>query len=218
MNGPPPRFVIKGIKPRRVPVDPKGREFMRCLWRTDNDVECGEFALWPKSMWEHIVGSHLSIGKDAEGRFDFNIANARVHGCRWSECQRYAHGERPSPFILGMHVKTHMPDSSERSYHRGKHNKSNSLQAPHSQSWPLRNTQRDERNDAAGLPLTSALVLRNLARMIPKTPTGSIKAEESLVWKVFAPVKEQLFYVMAHNQTLRDYLPALAKAINAGGG
>jgi len=96
------------------------------------------------------------------------------------------------------------------------------------------NTATDERSDAAGLPLASVLVLRNLARQMAKlegpgepvdqrvstSSDGSIQGEESDGWvkRVFAPVKDQLYFVMAHNITLREYMVSLNKAIAAGGG
>ncbi|KAF1956912.1 hypothetical protein CC80DRAFT_491777 [Byssothecium circinans] len=135
------------------------------------------------------------------------------------------------------------------------------------------NTITDEANDAAGLPLASVLVLRNLARQlgklsppssvheIPDSPhspihkrtfsesspehrrtTGAKKprlsdaardaereirrdeeeeqeaAKAGWVPRVFAPVKEQLAFVMSHNLTLRNYMGALFKAIAEGGG
>ncbi|KAF2642806.1 hypothetical protein P280DRAFT_275890 [Massarina eburnea CBS 473.64] len=137
------------------------------------------------------------------------------------------------------------------------------------------NTNTDEANDAAGLPLASVLVLRNLARQLGKlsppspiheltdSPNSSLhkrtysesnpehrrstgakkprlsdatreaERERDIVrdeqdeqeaamagWvpRVFAPVKEQLGFVMSHNLTLRNYMGPLFKAIAQGGG
>jgi chromatin structure-remodeling complex subunit RSC9 len=42
---------------------------------------------------------------------------------------------------------------------------------------------------------------------------------ETVGWvpRIFAPVKEQLYFVAAHNITLRNYMVGLLKAIYAGG-
>lgn len=133
------------------------------------------------------------------------------------------------------------------------------------------NTQTDENQDAAGLPLASVLVLRNLARQLGKlNPPAAIdeipdspvrkrnrddspdhrrttsgkkprlsdagreaqqreneeferedrEAESSAGWvpRIFAPVKEQLYFVLAHNLSLRNYMVGLLKAVSAGGG
>ena len=132
------------------------------------------------------------------------------------------------------------------------------------------NTGTDEGQDAAGLPLSATLVLRNLARQMAKldppppfpssassTPNGKrrrenddsngdrrrrssgagkrprtstvneddevereMEREDETGWvrKVFAPIKEHIYFVFAHNLTLKDYLAPLMKAIAAGGG
>lgn len=249
MNGPTPRFVIRGIKPRLIPVDAQGHEFMRCLWHLDDGSECGEFSQRPKDMWEHVVSAHLGLVKDGTGKYDFTSLDGRTYVCHWSGCTRFSsQPAAASSFAVGMHLKTHLPDSSERAYHRSKHNRStqdeemfdvtigevvvssNALVAgtsstPHARptTWSTKNTAIDERADASGLPLTSALVLRNLIRNIPGTEAAGGDAEqggeeeEALVWRILAPVKEQLFFVMAYNQSLREYLPALTKALEVGG-
>ncbi|KAF2874461.1 hypothetical protein BDV95DRAFT_487869 [Massariosphaeria phaeospora] len=126
------------------------------------------------------------------------------------------------------------------------------------------NTATDETGDAAGLPLASVLVLRNLARQLGKlNPPPSVheisgspshkrtlsdsnnpeqrhsasasakkprlsdaedaneeeQKAENVGWvpRVFAPVKEQLYYVKAYNLTLRNYMGGLLKAVADGG-
>lgn len=219
VNGTSPRFVIKGIKARRVPVDAKGRAFMRCVWHMEDmeNSECGEFALWPKHMWEHIVERHLNLTKDVDGKYGFP-QDSQTFRCKWADCKRFMN-DPTSAFTLGMHVKTHLPDASERAYHRSKHNKQRETKPQDPgpiQSWHNHNTQVDERRDAAGLPLSSVLVLRNLARQIPKTPSGLKAVDgESLVEKYFLPVREKIYTVMAYNQSLGNYLPSLITAIDA---
>ncbi|KAF2116266.1 hypothetical protein BDV96DRAFT_544953 [Lophiotrema nucula] len=46
------------------------------------------------------------------------------------------------------------------------------------------------------------------------------KEADSVGWvpRVFSPVKDQLYYVMAHNLTLKNYMGGLFKAISQGGG
>lgn len=235
MNGPTPRFVIKGIKPRRVPVDPQGRAFSRCLWRVESG-ECGDFALDGKSMWEHIVSSHLGVSKNDEGQYVPDVTDTTTYSCKWAGCTRFADSAAASAFTIGMHVKTHMPDISASAVQRAKHNVLNGEQqataVPASKAWTMQNTLTDERNDAIGMPLTSALVLRNLARVLPKTSIAvvedaedaedgmDIESEkkegvENVLWTYFGGVKDQLYYVMAHNQPLREYLAPLAQSIVA---
>ena len=106
------------------------------------------------------------------------------------------------------------------------------------------NTQTDERNDAAGLPLASVLVLRNLVRQLPRVETPVPRLDDSrqtnmteayepkgtrykseaeengeIGWveRLFAPVKEQLYFVMAYNMTLREYIVSVTRALAAAG-
>lgn len=329
INNPPGtalRFVIRGIRPRPAPVDSRGRAYMRCLWHLNkDDADCGEFALAAKQMWEHIVTSHLNLVKGADGVYHFTHKSSQLYSCKWAGCQRFTTAtDAVSPFAVGMHVKTHLPDTSTMAYQRSKHNLNNvEVAAPQQSSqntstngplqngnndtyavngritppatpsamsetgayptalppkpqvptsvWPFHNTMTDERNDAAGLPLSAAMVLRNLARNIPRTEAASdeeaklyaqthhsgrqrssltngnhhkhaegmvhdhnedangddsmmapakeeLTGGDVLLWRVFSPIRNQLFYVMAHNQPLREYLATIAKAISRGGG
>lgn len=85
------------------------------------------------------------------------------------------------------------------------------------------NTVIDERGDAAGLPLTSALVLRNMARNLPKTNpnrnTGvgenEVGGDDRELWirKLFGPIMAKLWFVMAHNRSLAGYMADLMAVV-----
>lgn len=217
MNGPTPRFVIRGIRARTVPVDPQGRAYSRCLWHLEGETECGEFAANGRSMWEHIVTTHLGVAKDEAGQHLLDVADTALHNCCWAGCTRFDGVAAASAFIVGMHVKTHMPDVSTTSTTKARHNVTpEAITNTTSTAWTMQNTMTDERFDAIGLPLTSALVLRNLARMLPKTSAGTKadgEANENVLWDYFGGIKDQLFYVMAHNQPLREWLAPLGQRL-----
>lgn len=86
-----PKYTIKGVRPRAVPVDSRGRPYLRCLWRTPvvqsveaaantngstdkpQYQECDLSVARTEEMWEHIVSAHLGIPKDPEsGKFTLN--------------------------------------------------------------------------------------------------------------------------------------------------
>lgn len=219
MNGVTPRFVIRGIRARAVPVDLQGRVYSHCLWHVDGEAECGEFAAHGKSMWEHIVSAHLGLTKDETGQYILDLADTAVHNCCWAGCTRFDGVAAASAFIVGMHVKTHMSDVSSTSTERAKYNITSDqepITKTADKAWTMHNTMTDERFDAIGLPLTSALVLRNLARMLPKTSAGlknNGEVNENVLWEYFGNVKDQLFYVMAHNQPLREWLAPLGQRL-----
>lgn len=248
LPGNPPKYTIKGVRPRTLPVDAKGKPYIKCLWRVPasapangvdkmdgmdgpaaasaTKTECGEWRAKPREMWEHIVQAHLSIMRDENGKYkiDPDVDNERRYECRWGSCRRFAASTgsaETNPTIVSRHVQTHLPDSSGSAARREKRDVSptDTDSAPASAPKTWLNTQTDERNDAAGLPLASVLVLRNLARQMAKIG-GSVEIEEESGWvrRVFAPVKEQLYFVMALNQSLREYISGLIRAIAAGGG
>lgn len=84
-----PKYTIKGVRPRATPVDPRGRPYLRCLWRTPvvqsvesvglngsigqdkpQHQECDLSVAKPEEMWEHLISVHLGIAKDPEsGKF-----------------------------------------------------------------------------------------------------------------------------------------------------
>lgn len=280
------KYVIRGIKPRLVPVDYRGRELSRCLWRVDSNGvtqeysaifavtdgrECGEFFPSSAAMLEHILSSHLHLPRkrptpplpaavtDAKSKsplnismrlFDFSAADpARKYDCQWSTCSHSASLiEASSSWVqralLARHIETHLPDATATASLRNKHN----AKADTSDKAPLEtflwlNTMTDERHDAAGVPLGASLVLRNIARGIAKLPPGPAVEEAlkklaperkqsaegaekkqdepsgSIVMKrIFDPVKDQIFFAMAHNHVLKDYLGSFLKAVAQGGG
>jgi len=188
----------------------------------EGGAECGEFAAHGKSMWEHIVTAHLGVMKDETGQYILDVADTAVHNCCWAGCTRFDGVAAASAFIVGMHVKTHLPDASSTSSQRAKYNNIPDQEIStnmSSKAWTMQNTMTDERSDAIGLPLTSALVLRNLARMLPKTSVGlrdDGEVNEDVLWDYFGAVKDQLFYVMAHNQPLREWLAPLGQRLTGG--
>ena len=225
-----PKYTIRGIRPRSVPVDPSTkRQYMRCCWIASNAVngqpelnhltqgECGEFASGARAMWEHIVGAHLKVPRDQEtGQWllepkpDIDMENGdtittskpQIYNCYWANCTHFPTGT-DSAFVAGQHVKTHLPDTSIKQAIHARHNRAaedlrpsmlsvrtvntgySSTQSSNnyytssdkSQSFVPNfryfNTAADEANDAAGLPLSSVLVLRNLARQLNKIPPPS---------------------------------------------
>lgn len=267
-QGPIAKYTIKGLRPRAVPVDLRGRPYMPCQWlipappsttlppQLPNQPPrpklqpCNEYAFKPAQMWEHVLSSHLGLPYDAAtGKFDLEIVRStsdpmvdvkpdikplpeRRYDCKWGGCRHFAatNGES-NPHVVAKHIKTHLPDDSPQSAHRSRHNRAppppSDADSDHSTPTPgaasakaqkyFLNTATDERNDAAGLPLASVLVLRNLARGFGKMDAAS-GGDESWVRSVFAPVKEQLYYVMAYNLSLREYIASLTRAVAAAGG
>ncbi|KAI9714161.1 MAG: hypothetical protein M1812_006489 [Candelaria pacifica] len=212
LPGPVNKFIIKGIRYRHTPKDLNGRLYLRCHWRITDDKVCGDFLSEAKTLHEHLLLSHLHIPKDENGKWDTSVKEGRTYNCRWTGCTRYP-GEH-NAWDVGYHIKQHLPDKNALLHQsRNKTPGPGLLQDAELMTHVWYNTAVDERGDAAGLPLTAALVLRNLARNLPR-PANS--EEVSWTSQLFAPVMPQLWFVMAHNRPLAVYITDLANAISAG--
>ena len=251
------KFIIKGIRSRHLPMDTKNRLYSRCLWRSPgNQVVCGHFFLKPQEIWDHIVSTHIPSAPRSDHKLDLSEPTATNHNesqmydCYWAGCRRFAgQGGTNNPYELAIHVKTHLPDASALAIHRAKHNRSIPTAPPSRsdpafrdyvpadtdfqnrdavceyQSWYT--TAVDERGEAAGLPLTSVLVLRNLARNIPK---ATIALEDETVdplvtraegvdgWieRLFGPLRGSLWNVMAYNRPLAAHVADLLRIVESG--
>ena len=251
VNGINHKFIIKGIRPRHAPMDPKGRVYSRCLWKIQGSKPCGDFFLKPKHMFDHLVYDHLGIDRHVDGTWDFastTRSSQRPNDCYWSNCRHFMNeGKVPSPYQLGMHIKTHLPDVSNKSVLRQKYNRTPANQTvlpakkTHGNTASTgavkvdpaqgreatynyqmyQNTAVDELGNAAGLPLTSVLVLRNLARNIPKAiALLNISKRDSFridcMEKLFGPLKDRFIHVMAHNRPLAGYVSDVLGLLDKG--
>lgn len=245
------KFIIKGIRPRHAPMDPKGRVYNRCLWKVPGSKACGDFFMKPKHLFDHIVYDHLGIDRRSDGTWDFESstrASQRPNDCYWSSCRHFTNGGKaPSPYQLGMHIKTHLPDMSNKAVLRQKNNRTpaNQTALPGKETnscnvstgtmnvdpaqgreatynyQMYQNTTVDELGNAAGLPLTSVLVLRNLARNIPKAAALLDTINRDIfridcMERLFGPLKDRLIFVVAHNTPLAGYVTDVMGLLEKG--
>ena len=248
----PPKFIIKGIRPRRAPKDAKGRAYIPCLWTNPSKKPqdqaaketCGSFYHNPEQLFTHIVKDHIGLTWDAnEGKWEFDKLRRHAKelkyrfNCHWAECQHFGKGI-DSPYKVGMHVKTHLPSHPETATEQFKHNtakrrrisdKEASIKAdkhfekyvgkdlpPIYQEFGWNNTAMDERGNATGLPLTAVLVLRNLARTIPRAVTGVESDRSTKTWmeQLFFPMMGQFYHIVAVNKVLAPNMYDLLETID----
>ena len=157
-NNGAPKYTIRGIRPRSVPVDPSTKKpYMRCCWHPPSllngfsdtkhstaKIECGEYASGSKAMWEHIVSTHLKVPRDETGKWlleqkpDIDMENGDAvsptkptkYFCHWGGCAHFGPTGTDSAFEAGQHVKTHLPDTSLRYAIHARHNRTPSNSAP----------------------------------------------------------------------------------------
>lgn len=162
-----PKYTIRGIRPRSVPVDPSTKkQYMRCCWHppsllnghadskhSTTKIECGEFASGARAMWEHIVSAHLEVPRDQEtGQWllepkpDIDMENGdavsvtkpRKYSCHWGGCTHFQGNDTESAFVAGQHIKTHLPDTSIKQAIHSKHNRTPSESRPLTSSAQVR--------------------------------------------------------------------------------
>lgn len=209
------KFIIHGIRARPRPLSVDGREYARCLWTTPSATSqsrCGQFYLQPEKMWRHILSDHLQAKKNEQDQYD----NVEQHlTCTWGKCQTY---RQPTLLHLQDFARHLMSHISAVLPSAGVTAKANTWVTPAkmmSITFEETATVVDERNpraapQAAGIPLSAVLVLRNIARNVVKT-----EAEEELVkaqkrtsekggWneRLFRAYQPRLFEILAENRAM----------------
>ncbi|KAF4978184.1 hypothetical protein FZEAL_5399 [Fusarium zealandicum] len=224
---PQQKFIIHGIRARPRPLSTDGKEYGRCLWASDPDKrleKCGHFYLRPEQMWNHILTTHLGEERNTEGQFD----NAeKEYTCTWGECIRFGSATKMHLQDFAQHIKMHISamlpgEAKSQRPERSWIIPAKTMAVTYEETM----TVRDERNpnlppQAAGIPLSAALVLRNIARNVVKT-----EAEEELLkeqaesgetggWNetLFRPILPRLFEILAENRALSPYIASLLDLI-----
>jgi chromatin structure-remodeling complex subunit RSC9 len=209
-SSPVQKFIIKGLRRRSVPIDIKGEEFTKCAWRKYGTSLCGEFFMSPEQMYQHILRNHIGAIPMEDGKFE---NTGGQYTCYWASCHRFQESPATKLVQLANHIKIHLPrkrpaDADSLNYfgqQPAKKQKPSYIVAPPKQAFQYHMTAIDERGDAAGIPLSAVLVLRNLARNISKTEAEEIALKEagvSWVDRLFKPVERHLYEVLAHNVSL----------------
>jgi chromatin structure-remodeling complex subunit RSC9 len=178
-------------------------------------------------------GTNITNGHSLKDSLDFQAADKTTYKCRWAECSRssadFPTGKIPRTTLFARHIETHLPETEPS---RSKHNLTSEDASKPVEGEIMRLTVlEDERQDAAGVPLRAALVLRNIARFLPSkvvpaknTDATEKKTEKDVVQsepedKLFSSeVRERLFYAMSYSKTLRDYMGSIFRALKQNGG
>lgn len=282
------KFIIKGIRYRRTPIDTRLQPYLRCLWQAPGATKsCDEFLPKAEDLFYHILTAHIGVtripeGQEGAGKWDQSdgyVVNPNID-CHWAHCHRFTNGATPrlekTKGALSEHVRVHLPSTKPNKSNRTPANatyafRPNTL-GPHgshdprlivgSDGKPLArseidemgreavyqtlsyfNTPVDEHGDPAGLSLTAILVLRNLARNIPKAAellrNGDVdieKGEKGMEkWVEFAShngasrtggewleeffggdVCRKLMWCLGHNRVLGGYVSDVLGLVRKG--
>lgn len=215
------RFIIEGIRARTCPVNFETREeYARCKWasKTQPDSRCDGFFPTSENLWQHILTAHLEQAPGEDGKFE----NKELElSCQWQDCSKHSEAKKVHLAQFTRHLKTHLPPSPKRGLSETaesiakRQRKSYVVPAKTmSVTWEQTLVTKDERkpreDQAAGIPLSAVLVLRNIARNVVKTESEEnlLKLEETGGegggWneRLFRPVMSRLFEVMTENKPM----------------
>ncbi|KAI4166504.1 MAG: hypothetical protein LQ343_007991 [Gyalolechia ehrenbergii] len=121
VNGQTSKFIIKGIRARRTPVDMRQQTYLRCLWQAPNaEKPCEEFFRTSEDLFYHILTAHIGVTRttDAEGNSKWDRSDGRTVDetldCHWASCHRFTTGNTSNRLEktkaqLAKHIHVHLP-------------------------------------------------------------------------------------------------------------
>jgi chromatin structure-remodeling complex subunit RSC9 len=216
---PNPRFIIKGIRPRRTLVGTKGELYQQCLWQrkwseqlaqTTTEIDsCGLWFSLAEDLWAHMVKDHLSVPLRPDGKF--NAVAKGSYQCKWLDCTKHAKANETSALEAGRHVRLHVNRSPQTSNAdtAAASRSSDIIREAEYVVHPFCTTLVDEKGAPAGIPYIATLVLKNFARHAIRQQQGGQGEEVSVTEELFLQVKDQLWNNFILNKTLRADLDHL---------
>ncbi|KAK7206125.1 hypothetical protein BZA70DRAFT_255873 [Myxozyma melibiosi] len=192
------KFIIKGIRPREVPLSLKGELFISCQWDMGGNTRCSGSYPSVQDLFLHILAVHVPPPRGA--------AKPEIYYCKWLNCTKFDPEGCTDRRKVAAHITTHIPDPQDNKPKPFRDRLNPSAAAGHVTSLDAINSQKlvfvnkltvvDEKGEATGIPLTSVLILRNIAR----SDTGK---------KYLKGYIQELLGVAAVNVPLRSYLSDL---------
>jgi chromatin structure-remodeling complex subunit RSC9 len=224
INGPQPRFIIKGIKPRRLLVDLQGVPYYRCFWESERPDPsdsakpptkhmCSMWQSSRKSLWAHMVQDHLGVVRHPDGSFEKNAIGE--YYCKWYGCMRSTAFTKATD--AGTHLRSHIPESSDAMLKlindiAGMGPEKDPEMTRHTSYY----TSIDEQGTPIGISFMSVMILRNLARFANKHGAEYQQKDSKLMDRLFGNVGHELWHTFSINRTLRSWIGQLLRMIEKG--
>ena len=161
-------------------------------------------------------------------QFDFEAADKATLRCRWGGCKKssadfassLAGGKQISRTALfARHIRTHLPDPSTAEQSKPSSPPETAREAAASERVTYQGLA-DEKNDATGVALNAALVLRNIAKFMPGVEDSRADAgkkpprEERMVDRVFdEEVVERLSFALTFARPVGIYVGSVLRAL-----
>lgn len=222
------RFIIKGIRPRRVLVGLHGQPYYKCHWEIATQPQvvgqpgrtgsCSHWSGSPEMLWRHLLEAHGQVPKNAEGKFQAKDVKVPEGGykCRWTGCRK--NNAITTPSDLGRHLRMHVPETAEQ-------NRDLIMKLAGEDTTPKEDkvvkhtfylTSIDERGIPNGIPFMSALLLFNLARYVGRYG-GDEKHRKELMGRLFSmQVRDNLWNIFSKQRTIAGLIIDVIKTIERG--
>ncbi len=202
-TGDTPRFIIKGIQPRQRQLALDGRVIHKCPWEVNGEL-CNRTYYTPEEGYNHIGKDHLNAPQSAEDTAFASIkADVPKYACHWSRCPDYNEPIN-CPRTIMIHVRNHVVVPTVENKDTGKESQPDLVQNP-----AFLYTQQDVRGDPAGLPMTSVLILKNLARYATRVDQG-----DQIMMDLFGAAKQRLSQIWAYNASLHEHMGDLIMMVS----
>ncbi|KAL8671156.1 MAG: hypothetical protein Q9168_004333 [Polycauliona sp. 1 TL-2023] len=128
VNGVQNKFIIKGIRPRRHPTDPRHHIYLRCTWKLPGQSEpCNEYLSNADTLKHHLWQAHCGLKHKEGSTTQYSAEQTKTPNqkidCYWNgNCHRLSEGYPkvdPTIYNLVRHLPIHIPQEN-KDFHANK--------------------------------------------------------------------------------------------------
>lgn len=216
VNGPSPKFIIKGIRPLEVAYTLDGYPYLRCKWDspTKPNTPCGNMYPTAAKLRDHVFGEHLKLEQDGSGQWDFSKADPSALTCCWSKCSRFPrNGAAEDARVVAGHVASHLPPERDETKPPPVPDR-DILQPRICRTTEFFDTPIDEKGEPVGIAYTAILIMRNIIRNLPKESAGPEHGNKSWNNVIFFSHRRKILETMDLNRSLRKHICDVANRID----
>ncbi|KAJ5089975.1 hypothetical protein N7532_008659 [Penicillium argentinense] len=213
INGPgsATKFIIKGIRPLETAYTFDGFPYLYCKWADNSQPSqmCQRAFVSPTDLRSHIFADHMKLEPtDTPGKFNTEPAENPIHACQWDTCTRFrVSGPSANTALVAGHIISHLPEERPADA-APPSTKRPVLQERIVRKWFYMDTPVNEKGEPIGVAYKAALVLRNIARGLPKREATKYG---NMSWKkaCFVSQRAKIMEVWDRNRALRTQLTEL---------
>lgn len=216
INGPSPKFIIKGIRPLEVAYALDGFPYLCCKWDdpAKPNRRCGNMYPTPAKLRDHVFREHLKLEPDGSGNWNFSNADPSALTCRWDKCNRFPRGGvAEEARVVSGHVTSHLP--SDRDETKPPPTPGRDILQPRvCHTTDFFDTPVDEKGEPVGIAYTAVLIMRNIIRNLPKDLSSPEHGNKSWNNVIFFSHRRKILETMDLNRSLRKHICDVANRID----